>query len=359
MARSGILYSHVAQAALKVVAGGKNPTVDNVREALGGTGSKSTIAPLLKRWKAEHQDKLVEKESGLPAELLLAVKGVYEKLQEDVGQQLELARAQQRVALDAAAARLGQSETDNRNLSQTRLALAADLAQTKDELAQLRAEQQERAVALAALGSDNAGLRDRLADRGAEIVALNQQLTQTRTQFEHYQESSAALRSAERQTAEQRTVRLEQELDGARQRLAQQQSGIVQQQARIAQLEAEGRQWRADAAAAQQELAALRPQRDQLAYQYQQASASAAALAEKLDAAGQALTESRMALAAGNKQLELLEQGLRQLNEEGKELAQARLALLVEATALREQLRQCEAVSQKGAASNEGTPGKP
>ena len=52
MARAGIIYSHVAKAAAALVAEGKNPTVDTIRAALGDTGSKSTIAPLLKRWKA-------------------------------------------------------------------------------------------------------------------------------------------------------------------------------------------------------------------------------------------------------------------------------------------------------------------
>ncbi|WP_169728165.1 DNA-binding protein, partial [Massilia alkalitolerans] len=52
MARAGILYSHVAKAAAQLTAAGKNATVDTVREALGGTGSKSTIAPMLKQWKA-------------------------------------------------------------------------------------------------------------------------------------------------------------------------------------------------------------------------------------------------------------------------------------------------------------------
>jgi len=75
MARPGILYSDVAKAAAKLVEGGMNPTVDSVREALGGTGSKSTIAPLLKRWKAEHQGEIAQAEAGLPPSLLAAVKG--------------------------------------------------------------------------------------------------------------------------------------------------------------------------------------------------------------------------------------------------------------------------------------------
>ncbi len=194
MARTGILYSHLVKAAEKVVSEGKNPTVDSVREALGGTGSKSTIAPLLKRWKAEHQEQLVEVDVGVPAQLLLAVKGVYDKLQADVRQQLELAGAAQALALEVAARRVEQSETECRELSRSNSALLADLNQTKDEFAQLRAEHQVRAVALATLESDKAGLRERLGDRGAEVGALNQQLTQARKQFEHFQEASAAQR---------------------------------------------------------------------------------------------------------------------------------------------------------------------
>src|SRR3569623_706175 len=160
MGRAGILYSHVAKAAAKLVADGKNPTVDNVREALGGTGSKSTIAPMLKRWKAEHTKDIVEAELGVPAELLQAIKGVYDKLQADVQQQL-------------------------------------------------------------------------LTDRAAQIAARNQQLTQSRLQFEHYQEATAHQRSEERQAAEQRLTRLEQELASTQQQAAVQQATIGQQTAQV------------------------------------------------------------------------------------------------------------------------------
>ena len=74
MARTGILYSDVMKAAQIVAADGRNPTVDSVREALGSTGSKSTIAPLLKRGKEVFQGAgAVKTESGLPAELMEAM----------------------------------------------------------------------------------------------------------------------------------------------------------------------------------------------------------------------------------------------------------------------------------------------
>ncbi|MGC8146171.1 DNA-binding protein, partial [Salmonella enterica] len=80
MARAGILYSQVAKAASQLAAAGKAPTIDTVREALGDTGSKSTIAPMLKRWKTEHQEVVAGGDTGLPVDLVEAVKGVYQRL---------------------------------------------------------------------------------------------------------------------------------------------------------------------------------------------------------------------------------------------------------------------------------------
>lgn len=51
MGRLGIAYSDVATAAEQLKKQKLNPTVDAVRSALG-TGSKSTIVPYLKRWRA-------------------------------------------------------------------------------------------------------------------------------------------------------------------------------------------------------------------------------------------------------------------------------------------------------------------
>lgn len=344
MARTGILYSHLVKAAEKVVAEGKNPTVDSVREALGGTGSKSTIAPLLKRWKAEHQEQLMEADVGVPAQLLLAVKGVYEKLQADVRQQLELAGAAQALALEAAAQRVAQSEAQYGELSRTSLALAADLSQTKDEFAQLRAEHQTRAVAQATLESDNAGLRERLGDRGAEVGALNQQLTQARKQFEHYQEASAAQRTDERHAAEQRAARLEQDLAGAQQRLLHQQACIAQQEARMEQLRADCSRWQTAADAAATELAALRPQRDQLAYQYKEVVASSFALSARLETAERVAGEARVAHATGNMQVALLGERLELAEAREKEQQQEYLALIRENASL-----QAESARQAGA----------
>lgn len=51
MARGGVNYTEVDEAACYLQGLGRNPTVDAIRERLG-TGSRTTLAEHLKRWKS-------------------------------------------------------------------------------------------------------------------------------------------------------------------------------------------------------------------------------------------------------------------------------------------------------------------
>ena len=66
MARAGVTYHDVAKAAEAIKSQRQEPTVDRVREHLG-TGSKSTIAPLLKRWRSDNGEAVDT--GGLPNDL--------------------------------------------------------------------------------------------------------------------------------------------------------------------------------------------------------------------------------------------------------------------------------------------------
>lgn len=151
MARPGILYSDVARAAA-----GTNPTVDGVREALGGTGSKRTIAPLLNRWKAEQQETVAAAEAGLPASLLQAVKGLHEHMQNEFAQRLEQAQQAHDDALRAAAEREEKLRTECATARTTNAALTEDLARTRQALAQLQERHHAQSVAQATIEAENA-----------------------------------------------------------------------------------------------------------------------------------------------------------------------------------------------------------
>ncbi len=235
MARAGITYSEVATAAARLAAAGKNPTVDTVREAIGGTGSKSTIAPMLKRWKAEHQEQVVAHDIGLPADLLQAVKGLYEHLQQEAALKVQTAQdalasaqrdftAQLKAATENAAALLKERDT-----------LQSLLTQERARSDQLTESNRTLQVARVKAEMEASGLAQRLADRQGEVESLSRQLEQTRTQFEHYQEAVAAQRAEDRREAEQRYQRLEQELGDTRRTLAGQQQALIQRQVRAEQ----------------------------------------------------------------------------------------------------------------------------
>lgn len=116
----------------------KNPTVDHVREALGSTGSKSTIAPLLKQWKIEHQQAVTENDTGWPVELLQAMKSVYKKLQENVKQELEAACDEHRIALEGMTNQINALKAENDVLSTSNISLSTHLEQATDALATLK-----------------------------------------------------------------------------------------------------------------------------------------------------------------------------------------------------------------------------
>ncbi|MFJ3318990.1 DNA-binding protein [Herbaspirillum huttiense] len=306
MARAGILYSQVAKAASQLAAAGKAPTIDTVREALGDTGSKSTIAPMLKRWKTEHQEVVAGGDTGLPVDLVEAVKGVYQRLQDDVTRQLEganeaheQAQAAMRNQRDAALAAEAQ-------LRQVHTTLVRDHTQTQQTLARCQQDLQANALALTAARTENAGLQQRLTDRAAEAHALNKQLAQTRTQFEHFQEAAVRQRAEERQAFEQRLSRLEQENIAGQRRQEAQQVTLGQQEATLAHQVSELERLRGALTEAHAELHQVRSERNQQAAQLQELTVARVDAERRLDMAQQAVIEAKASAAAAGKQIEML-----------------------------------------------------
>jgi chromosome segregation ATPase len=322
MARAGILYSHVAKAAAQLAAAGKNPTVDNVREQLGGTGSKSTIAPLLKQWKAQHQGETAAAGAGLPMDLLEAVKGVYERMQADAQRQVEQARVEHLAALEAVQEQLRQCQAHDGMLSQSAASLSAELAQTKEALARLQGAHHAEQITVATLRSDNAGMEQRLADRAMEVKALVEQLAQTRVQFEHFQEAIAAQRLEDRRAFDRHAGRLEHDLASTQQQLGQ--------------LRAEHAARVDDVRAAREELTMVLADRVQLTRQLAEAATSAETVAGKLERASQDVVEARIAIAAQQGQAELLMGQLAGVGAERDKLTQEILTLVQDNAALRE-----------------------
>jgi len=338
MARPGILYSDVARAATQLAAAGTNPTVDGVREALGGTGSKSTIAPLLKRWKAERQQTVAAAEAGLPASLLQAVKGLHEHMQSEFTQRFEQAQQTHDAALRAAAEREEALRAEHQALAETRAALSTELDRTQAALAQLQASHHAQSVRLAMIEADNAGLQQRLADRAAEVETLDRQLSQARAQFEHYQEATAAQRAEERQRYEQRIVHLEQDLAGAQRHIAAQQTTLDQQEVKLSHLTTDVTNLRQTLREAQETATEERSARERLTARFEEVVLAKDSLAAHLTATQQQLTDARSTLAAKEREAAMLAEQVRRIEMRIEGLAEEKQAWLQERAVLLEQV---------------------
>lgn len=306
MARAGILYSQVAKAAAQLTQAGKTPTIDTVREALGDTGSKSTIAPMLKRWKAQHQESVDGADTGLPAELVEAIKSIYQRLQDDVARQLEQLTVTHHADLNAMREQRDAALASETQLRQAHNALAAECSRAQQSLSKCHEDLQSGALALTAAQTENAGFQQRLADRATEVYALNQQLTQARAQFEHFQEATARQRAEERQAFEQRLARLEQEIAAGHRRHEAQQALLGQQEAGLAHQAADLDRLREGLTRAQNELHQVISERDQKNLQLQDLGVTKADAERRLDTVQQALIEARTEAATARRQVEML-----------------------------------------------------
>lgn len=321
MARAGILFSHVAAAAAQVAADGRNPTVDTVREALGDTGSKSTIAPLLKRWKQEQSDKGPTGGIPLPAGLAEAVRALNERMEEDAARRVDetgLAHqaelAHMRDALDHLEAKLAQAQTDHASA-------AAALEQANTTITQLREAQQAQEVELASARAECAGLTERLADRGAEVNASTDQLRQVRTQFEHYQTAAAAQRSEERQSFERRIGQNEHELGRLREQASSLQAASAETSGQLSTLRSQTARLQDELAQERRHAAAAQSACDRLAADAERLAIVPAALKTRLGDMTKSLAEARTALAVRERELSLSEE--RRLSAERDAAARA------------------------------------
>jgi chromosome segregation ATPase len=181
-----------------------------------------------------------------------------------------------------------------------------------------------------------------LADRASEVTKLDHQLTQTRVQFEHYQEATAARRAEERQAYEQRIARLEQDLASANRQTAVQQTTIGQQEMRIANFAAECDRQDQALHATQEELTAVRSARDRLTDQVRDLMTAKDDLVARLTAAQQQLSDMRAALAAQEQASSMLTDQVRRAEERADHLAQEKHTWLQDRGALEQRLLSAE-----------------
>lgn len=195
MARSGINYVDVSKAAEIVRQNNEEPTVDRVR-AVMGTGSKSTIAPLLRKWKDQSGDTQVM--PGVPKELSDAVQSVYE--QAKAAANAEFAKKEESIAqkhedlvknLNKTASQLADQKEENQSLSDFNTELKTNLSASQEQNTQL----QTGIVKLQAEFRQTQALLSNAKETIGELKSENKDI---RAHFEHFQHYSSEERHRER-----------------------------------------------------------------------------------------------------------------------------------------------------------------
>jgi hypothetical protein len=210
MARPGVTYLDVSNAAQKLVAAGRPPTIETIRIALG-TGSNSTLGAHLRTWKSKQdQTQQVATKENIPAELVSALKGVWERVMnqsEDRIQSIQEETQQELVALKQEVKRLQKDnahwQQQYQQTKQERDGFAHEKAAVEQLFSNAKIEIATSTEKLSSFAQHN-------KEKQAHIDELHRQNQQVQANLEHYRNASLEQRMADQQRHEQQQKQLEQ-----------------------------------------------------------------------------------------------------------------------------------------------------
>ncbi|QDQ28895.1 hypothetical protein FNU76_22485 [Chitinimonas arctica] len=211
MARAGIHKSEVQRARDALMAQGKHPSIDAIRQALGNTGSKTTIQRYLRELEEENGH-AAGSEIQVGEAIQDLIQRLAARLQEDAARQLVELRSQSD----------SQLRQKDEELSRKQAEAAALQAELQRSDAALQAEQHSHGEARQALQTARtanerltqqlADLGDRLKDNEAHRLSLEEKHKHAREALEHYRQSVKDQREQEQRRHEHQVQQLQMEI---------------------------------------------------------------------------------------------------------------------------------------------------
>ena len=195
MARGGVTYLEVSKVAEKLRNKDIFATIDKVREILG-TGSKTTIAHHLKRWK-DSTIKVLEYET-LPAELSKSVKNLHEQLQAQASQKIEELEIRSQKEIAQLLQQLKQEKEQVGNLKKNILGLEVSNNKLIHQIKDLEEKQEQLKQINIKLASEKNELVTKLQGKIEQITTLKEQVKSIEHNSEHYLEMLKLQRDDER-----------------------------------------------------------------------------------------------------------------------------------------------------------------
>jgi DNA repair exonuclease SbcCD ATPase subunit len=208
MARGGITYLDVAKTAENLKNKGIIPTIDRVREVLG-TGSKTTLAHHLKRWKAITPEEL--NYQTIPAELVQSVKNLHEQLKAHAQQKIEELKQRSQQEINQLLQQVNQERENigilKRNILNLETSNNKSSNQIKDLETLLAASKQSNVD----LTTEKNTIAARLQEKIEQIATLKEQLKSIENNSDHYREMLNQQRNDEKMQFAQQLKLLQEE----------------------------------------------------------------------------------------------------------------------------------------------------
>lgn len=221
MARPGVTYHEVSMIAQRLIAAGKNPTIDAIRIELG-TGSNSTLGAHLRTFKEKQtQTQQLATKENIPEELIAVIKGLWERVMnqsEDKIQTIQQETAQDITKLRQEVQLLSQSNSDWQQQFQKTKQERDAFSHEKSTMEQLLANSK---IEAAAMTEKHHGLEQKVAEKQIRIDELHTQHKQTQANLEHYRAASLEQRTSDQQRFDRQQKLLEQTITQMNQKLAQ------------------------------------------------------------------------------------------------------------------------------------------
>lgn len=209
MARPGLTYDQIAQAADALVAQGTKPTLENVRAALG-SGSNSTIHTALKRWRELHPA-TPPATPELPSILI-----------RDIGAELERVAAEARAGIEK---RLLEAQSESDRLAADNQAMEAERDGLEDLVARLKVERDQAVGQALERSQEIQRLADLVTREQAAAEAARLELAKAQVRMEAEAAMAGELRDQVR--------RLEEQLAAERARTQELERNLVQAQTQL------------------------------------------------------------------------------------------------------------------------------
>lgn len=265
MARAGIYKSEVLRARDRLLADGRYPSIDAVREELGNTGSKGTIHRYLKEIEEEEGPA-----TGSRVSVSEAIQDLVGRLATRVNEEAEerVASAQAKHAeqlsqsQQAAAALNTEAQSARQQLEQSQAALADEKAGHSKTSQTLNGKNLE----CTQLAQQVTDLQERIAAEERHRQSLEEKHQHARQALEHFRESAKEQRDQEQRKHEQQVQYLQTELRTANETLAAKRQESVHVLQENVRLLGDLSRTQADLHQVQEEVRRLRPLKDELGF---------------------------------------------------------------------------------------------